>query len=941
MDRAGRTVQSSDMRSSPKAHNGIAARGWLWVGAALLAAAPFASAGATDHGSFVIRAGRILTASDAGPTVLQPGIVVVRDGVIVAIGSDLEPPVDLPLYEYPDATVTPGLVAASSSIAPQRGGDESMAAGYLAIDAFLSYGDYKEALAGGVTAVHLNPGRHRLITGQGAVVKLGGTVSERVLKRKADVTLNIGEAAWGPPRDVTYQTPASSDVAIPPAVRQRPDSRLGQFLALEELLVETLAQQPDDLRTVHGIALMEAWRTDRPIRIQVQRDDDIEGAIAFLKRRGRGGYLVGGAEADRVAKDLIEADVPLVYEVAADFGPSLDDLGADPDVLEADVSALDRLRGVKLALAGPPGGSTQRLRLAAALAQRAGMSRLDVLAAMTRVPAEILGVDDRVGYLAPGRDADLVIWEGDPLSASAHPRRVFVGGRLAFAAPETDALVVRAGTVWINEKQRIRDGSILIEGGKVTAVGHRVPHPPFARVIDGGSDAFAAPGFIDAFGHLGFDGDDASTDPDLSPAGLIGVADVMGRRVAGAGVTSVVMSPYKASMRGSQVSVVKTAGRDRATRVARRTAGVLFDMRSSDPADVSRRLTKRVEQGKKYLEKWIKYRKELAEWKEKKAKGELVDGKPKREEVKEGEGGPDPITGTWSVTISGGPIPEPQTATMKLRLMGNDIEGRIIIPGAPEEARIVATLDGTHISGQIEVETPMGYPSLEADIVEEDHIVGVITIEDIKIDLDARRTDKKAVEFKVVKRKTHGKGGRPLPPKVDESLEPLRAVLEKEIPLVVAVETPAQIKAVMDVAETFEVGLVLLDAESASAHAEALAKASIGVVVPTRITRRVHHQWYHQADDLSRKGVPVAFQSDAEDGARLLPLLGLHAVERGLSADAALAALTTQASRMYMIDDRVGSLDVGRDGDVVIFSGHPFAPGSRVLRVIVNGEEVR
>ena len=78
----------------------------------------------------------------------------------------------------------------------------------------------------------------------------------------------------------------------------------------------------------------------------------------------------------------------------------------------------------------------------------------------------------------------------------------------------------------------------------------------------------------------------------------------------------------------------------------------------------------------------------------------------------------------------------------------------------------------------------------------------------------------------------------------------------------------------------------------------------------------------------------------AEDGARDLPYHVLYAVERGLSADAALTALTLDAARMYKLDDRLGTLDAGKDGDLLIFRGHPFRDGVRVERVIINGKEV-
>jgi len=146
---------------------------------------------------------------------------------------------------------------------------------------------------------------------------------------------------------------------------------------------------------------------------------------------------------------------------------------------------------------------------------------------------------------------------------------------------------------------------------------------------------------------------------------------------------------------------------------------------------------------------------------------------------------------------------------------------------------------------------------------------------------------------------------------------------------------------VMKFMDEWKTPYVLLDAPGARAHAAALAEKGVGVVVPKAVIRRERHQVYHQADDLSRRGVTVAFQSDAEDAARALPLVGLHAVERGLGADAALAAMTTGAAKMFMLQDEIGSLKPGCQGDLAVFSGHPFEAGSRIKRVIVHGEVVR
>ena len=910
---------------------------------ALLAAAVLTGvAGASPmhgnpSGSFAIKAKRILTASAGEDWVYAPGVIVVRDGKIVAVGSDLQVPADLPLLELRDATITPGLVAAVTTLAPPHTGDESLAAAYRAIDAFNIYGDYADTLAGGVTTVHVNPGGHRLLTGQGAVVRLGGPISSRVLREQADLTINLVESAYQPPQDVTYQTPASSDVAIPPPIRQRPDSRLGQFTGIEEAIQAALTAEP---KSLHQAGLALAWQQDLPWRVHAQRSADLAGAISFLQKHGRRGYFVGGAEVDRLAAELSDAGIPLVYTLASGFRSLPGDLGYDPDVIEADIRSLSKLSGIPVALVGAPGSRLADLRVSAATARRAGFTERQVIEAVTRVPAEIIGVADRVGRLSPGMDADMAVFSADPHATSSHALLVYVAGQVAFQAPHIDALVVHAGTVWVDEKTQIHDGSVLVEDGKIAAVGRTVPHPPFARVIDAGPDGFVTPGFIDAFGHLGLDADKAALDPDISPASGIGTPDVTERRVAKAGITTVITAPYVPSGQASQMAAVRTAGSERAVRVVSKTAAVYFDLQSADPIDVSERLDKRLKSGKEYVEKWEKYEKELAEWKEKKAKGELPAEAPKEETDKTVEKKADPITGTWEVTLSGGPMPEPQPATMKLRLSGSDIDGRMRVPGQPEEAKITATFDGKHISGKIDVETPFGPPAIEADLVEEDHIKGYVAVAEIRIDLDARRTDKSDVEFKVTRRKTRGKHGEPLPPPIDEGLEPLRAVLEKRIPIAVAVNTEVQIAQALKVAKEFDVSIVLVDATGATVHADTLVERSAGVIVGKQIVRQVEDRWYHQADDLSRKGVAIAFQSDAEDAARALPTLALHAVERGLSPDAALAAFTTHPSRMFKLDGKIGSLRPGLLGDLVIFNGHPFEAGTRVQRVIINGEEV-
>lgn len=300
----------------------------------LAAVATSLRAEATGAESFAVRAGRILPVTPDLPRVIENGVMVVRDGQITAIGREVQIPMDLPLIEFPDSTVIPGLVAAVSNLGESHGGDQSVAAGYRAADAFDCYGNYAKLLAAGVTTVHVNPGSHRLLTGQGAVAKLGGPPSERILRSPTDLSVNLGKRVFHPPADQTYPFPASADVEIVPGRRQRPASRMDQLLGLEESIHDALAGKQYQQYSLHPPALAQAWKEHLPIRIRADRTADILAAIKFLQKHRHQGYIVGGAEFTQVADLLREANVPLVYQGPGRFGAPGYDIGRDPNVMD-------------------------------------------------------------------------------------------------------------------------------------------------------------------------------------------------------------------------------------------------------------------------------------------------------------------------------------------------------------------------------------------------------------------------------------------------------------------------------------------------------------------------------------------------------------------------------------------------------------------------------
>ena len=168
-----------------------------------------------------------------------------------------------------------------------------------------------------------------------------------------------------------------------------------------------------------------------PLAISAQRESDIRQAIDLARDEHVRVIVIGGAEAWRVADLLAEAKIPVVLDPFANLPYSLDRIGA-----RGDNAALLQKAGVVIAFGLTDDLSSvftshlagEALREAAGLAVSNGLTWDQALMAVTVNPAAIWGVTDHYGTLAPGKDADLVIWHGDPLDVSSWPEAVFVRG---------------------------------------------------------------------------------------------------------------------------------------------------------------------------------------------------------------------------------------------------------------------------------------------------------------------------------------------------------------------------------------------------------------------------------------------------------------------------------------------------------------------------------
>lgn len=929
------------------------------------------SAAAAPSGEVVaVQAGTLHLVED-GRVVTGGGTVLVRDGKVVAVGpiAEITLPPGARVVDYgPDAVIAPGLVAADSRIASGAPSDRTADPLVRAADNFDPYSSYLSLLEQGVTTAYVAPARGRLIAGQGAVVKLGARPGDsRILAESTGLSGAISAEARNTPGYWEPPVPATVDVGLGVAQEQLPRTTMGAILALRELLALAAGSgDPQEYGERTGPALAEALARRAVWRMRAVEENEIRALLDFFREQGLPLVIDGAREAAKFAKQIASAGASVVLDVDVVSGAALRDLGKGEDDPWPSYEAAARLAaaGVRFAVAPSTGGP--ELRLAARLASRGGLDEETALRAITLSAAEIVGVDDRVGSIAPGKDADFVVLSGPPLVATTNVTATWVDGEIAWKASETAATVVEVDELYVGDGEVLSPGQILMEEGRIVEVGRRAAHPLGATVVRGRA---AMPGMIDAHGHLGLEGSRQGAKPDFRLRRLLEPGDFADRRVAQAGVTTVVLTPRNIDSSGTPAMAYKPAGEDIERMLVEDPAAVHLVWSDPNRLEAGKAVRKVLQSAVEYKRKWDEYEKALAAWtpppsveEAKTADGEheqeggedesASDEEPKeskQQRRKKDEPPPAlPVTGVWEATItSEGREP----ARLRLRLLETDgaIEGSLRCDLVSGE---LVSLEGRREEYAVTLEgrTPRG-PVTVGGEAKEGKLTGRVVYGEVTLEFEAeqksdvyevvRRPERRAEKRPETKEEPKGK---PKKPAVDEKLEPLKRAIEGEVAVVCQVERADEILECVAAFEQAGIRPVLRGASDAWKVADKVRGRVAGVLLDGAVMyrdTREGNRLRNRYAELANAGIPVAFQSGAEEGAAQLPLLAAYAVSQGMSPEGALRALTADAARMLGIEGRVGRLATGLDADVLLLDGSPLELDSAVQRVWVNGREVR
>jgi imidazolonepropionase-like amidohydrolase len=384
--------------------------------------------------TIAITGARIHTMAAAGT--LENATVVMQDGLIIAVGEDVAIPAAATRIDASGKILTPGILSpygqlglvevngvAGTVDAVQRGIQYS-----ASFDVADAYNPRSTLVAvsrsDGITSALIAPmpsepdefgNMSGVFSGQASFVSLKSGPGF-LLRRGAALVVNLGEAG--------------SELAG--------GSRAAALQQLRNALVDAQDYRQNKAAWTRGDrrdysisgtdleALQPVLDGEVPMLVRVNRASDISVLLGLGKEFSLRIILLGAAEGWMVATELAAANVAVILDATNNLPTSFDQLNA-----RLDSAAILSAAGVRLTFGGESSSQTHNARnitQAAGIAVANGMNWDMALRAITRTPAEIFGMADRLGSLEPGKAADLVVWTDDPLELTSFPEAVFIAG---------------------------------------------------------------------------------------------------------------------------------------------------------------------------------------------------------------------------------------------------------------------------------------------------------------------------------------------------------------------------------------------------------------------------------------------------------------------------------------------------------------------------------
>jgi imidazolonepropionase-like amidohydrolase len=367
-------------------------------------------------------------ATGDGSEPITNATVLVHNGKVSEVGRDVYIDISIQKIDAEGAWVTPGIVAAVTNLGlwdvgavgesnDARIGDTPFGAA-LDVAPAINPSSQHVAIsrASGVTraAVTGTPA-NSIFSGQGAVIDTGSD-AQAITKAKAFQSVTIGERG----ARISGGSRIATHVMLRSAMAEAQDFARGRWQAESAMLTRADAA---------ALAPVIAGR--QKLLVHAERASDIRAVIALANEYPRLDIVLAGASEGWIVADEIAASgIPVLAN-------ALNDLPERFEQLAATQSNIGRMHAAGVTVALDAGAMRQPRQLAqhagnlialSKMPRAAGLSWGEAMAAITSVPAEIMGLEGQIGSLTSGSAGDIVIWDGDPLEVGSMPVRVFIDG---------------------------------------------------------------------------------------------------------------------------------------------------------------------------------------------------------------------------------------------------------------------------------------------------------------------------------------------------------------------------------------------------------------------------------------------------------------------------------------------------------------------------------
>ena len=410
--------------------------------AILIAIIVIVAAAAASAQTIAITNGTVYPVSGAP---IPNGTVLIRDGVIVAVGPGVSVPAGATRIDATGKIVTPGLINSVTQlgvveVSQVRDTNDVRATGTNRISAAFKVWEGLNSASAlfaptrneGITTAIVSP-EGGLVSGQAAVIDLiAGHATDMVRRAPVAMVAQIespNDAGTNARGELVGKLRALFDDVKFYAQNRAIFDRAG---------TRSLSAPKADLE-----ALVPVVEGKLPLVLLANRLDEIDVALALARDYGLKIMIAGGAEAWMTADRLAAAHVPVLTGAMSNIPSSYSTLNQ-----RQENAALLTKAGVRVVIVATGGSdvtqfNARNIKYEAGNAVAYGMSHDDALRAITLTPAELFGISDRVGSLQPGRDANVVVWSGDPFEFSTQVEHVLIRGREVKEPSRQDMLIER------------------------------------------------------------------------------------------------------------------------------------------------------------------------------------------------------------------------------------------------------------------------------------------------------------------------------------------------------------------------------------------------------------------------------------------------------------------------------------------------------------------